>query len=246
MPEAIKLISLNTEAGKHWERILPWVKKFQPDIICFQEVFEDDIEMLKQELGMDGIFAPLARITKPNRYELPPLGRWGMVVLTNLPFEDASYAYYKGSGDHIPEMVDGEPNSINRGLAMLRCDKDGLTYTVATTHFTWSTNGDTSEEQLHDFARLALLLEKVPEVILCGDFNAPRGRDVFNLLSERYTDNIPADVTSSLDEELHRVGYKQLMVDGLFTSPAYKAEDVEVVCGVSDHCGITARVRKVE
>lgn len=238
MSEPLKMISLNCEGEKHWQRILPMVKKFQPDALCFQEVLQKDLSMLKSEFGMDGVFAPIAN--------LAPGGLWGVCILTKLPFEDANYAYYKGSGDHIPHFTnDGEPNSVNRVLVTLRAEKDGLTYSLATTHFTWSFNGETIDEQRRDFQKLSQHLEQIPEVILCGDFNAPRGREIFGLLAERYTDNIPADVTSSLDPQLHRAGHKHLLVDGLFTSPVYKAEHVEMVCGVSDHCGIQASIQKV-
>ncbi len=246
MPEPLKIFSLNCEADNHLDVIIPFVKNLNPDVICFQEVFEKDLEMLKQAFDMDGIFAPNATITTPNRYGLGPFGRWGITILTNLPIEDANYAYYKGSGDHIPEMIDGKPNSINRSLATMHVDKDGLIYVIATTHFTWSPDGETTEEQRHDFSQLLKLLDKTPEVILMGDFNAPRGKEIFSELSKRYVDNVPRDVTSSLDPNLHRVQGKDLVVDGLFTSPAYRAEDIRVVTGISDHKGITAQVVKLE
>jgi endonuclease/exonuclease/phosphatase family metal-dependent hydrolase len=245
MSEPLKLISLNCEGDKHWNRIFPFIEQFKPDVLCLQEVFEQDLDMLKEKFGMDGVYAPTGTILKPNNYGLPPHGRWGVALLTKLPFEDASYAYYKGTGDHIPEVIDGEPNAVNRVLVTLHGEKDGHTYVIATTHFTWSMAGETTPEQLRDFERLSQLLDKVPEVILCGDFNAPRGREVYTALSQRYQDTIPSDVTSSLDPELHKVGHKQLMIDGLFLSPAYKADKVEVVCGVSDHCGIRAVIQRV-
>lgn len=245
MAEPLRMISLNCEGDKHWPRIFPFFEEFQADVICLQEVFEEDFEMLKKKYQMDGLFAPSATVTSPNRYELSLRGRWGEAILTKLPIEDANYAYYKGSGDHIPEFIDGNPSSVNRVLVTLHLDKDGLNYIVATTHFTWSDQGQTTPEQERDLKGLLKLLEKTPEVILCGDFNAPRGREIFSHLSRVFTDNIPPEVTSTLDPELHRVGQKQLVIDVLFTSPAYNVEKAEVVCGVSDHCAVKAKIIKV-
>jgi endonuclease/exonuclease/phosphatase family metal-dependent hydrolase len=246
MPEPLRFFSLNCESDKHWPLIFPFVKKFQPDVICLQEVLEVDLEVIQKEFGMEGIFAPTAKILQENSYDIPPRGRWGVCILTKLPFSDANYIYYKGSGDHIPELISGAPNAGNRVLVTMHVEKDGLEYRVGTTHFTWSFDGGTTEEQLRDFASLNKALDKFPEVILCGDFNAPRGREIFGALSTRYHDNIPDKYTSSLDPVMHKVGHKQLMIDGLFTAPVYTASEVEVVCGLSDHCGVKALIQKEE
>jgi len=246
MLEPLKFVSLNCEGNKHFDRILPFIQSFQPDVVCFQEVFEVDFEKFKNEFRMDGIFVPMVNLNEINRYNLAPRGRFGLMILTNHPFEDVNYTYYKGSGNDIPNFVDGEPNSVNRALVTMRVEKDGLTYTVSTTHFTWSSVGQTTPEQARDFEELSQILYKIPEIILCGDFNAPRGKEIFTRLSQKYTDNIPADVASSLDPELHRAGENLLMVDGLFTSPAYKVEKCKIVCGVSDHCAVTATIAKIE
>jgi endonuclease/exonuclease/phosphatase family metal-dependent hydrolase len=88
---------------------------------------------------------------------------------------------------------------------------------------------------------LLALLAKTPELILCGDFNAPRGGEIFKMLADKYKDNIPPEYDSSLDTELHRIGkIKKLMVDGLFTTSAYIVSDVKLSEGVSDHKAVTA------
>ena len=35
------------------------------------------------------------------------------------------------------------------------------------------------------------------------------------------------------------------MVDGLFTTPAYKASDVKLVDGISDHMAIVAKINRI-
>src|SRR5258708_36372804 len=142
-------------------------------------------------------------------------------------------------------MIDGEPNSINRSVQWVRVEKGEEKYTVANTHFTWAPNGETSDLQREHFKKLMEILDGVKDLsVLCGDFNAPRGSDIYTKLSQKFTDNIPAEVTSTLDPQLHRVGDKQLVVDGMFTGNGYAAENVQVMCGVSDHCAVVGELEK--
>ena len=80
-------------------------------------------------------------------------------------------------------------------------------------------------------------------MLLGGDFNAPRGGPIFARLARHWTDCIPADVTTSIDPELHRAGALELMVDGMFASPGVRVDSVRMHTGLSDHQGITATAR---
>jgi len=93
---------------------------------------------------------------------------------------------------------------------------------------------------------LCAVLETLGDFVLAGDFNAPRGKEIFSLLAERYTDNIPQKYTSSIDGTLHKAGPLPYMIDGIFSTPLYEVVDVEMVCGVSDHCAFKAFVTKKE
>jgi endonuclease/exonuclease/phosphatase family metal-dependent hydrolase len=126
--------------------------------------------------------------------------------------------------------------------------KDDIPYRIATTHFTWSEKGratDTQREHLHS---LLSALETEKELVLCGDFNMPRGGELFSTLAERYKDTIPPEYVTSIDVSLHRnrlddpEELSQKMVDGLFTTPEYLAQNVRLVSGLSDHMAITATI----
>jgi hypothetical protein len=79
---------------------------------------------------------------------------------------------------------------------------------------------------------------------LFGDFNAPRGKEIFSIFTEKLKDNIPLNYETSLDENLHRAGKLTYMVDGCFTTPEYVASDVELRFGVSDHAAVLATITK--
>lgn len=81
--------------------------------------------------------------------------------------------------------------------------------------------------------------------MLAGDFNAPRGGESFSAIAARYRDNIPPNYQTSIYAPLHRSGQDlELMVDGLFTTPGYRAENVELTSGMSDHYAIVADIEK--
>ncbi len=89
------------------------------------------------------------------------------------------------------------------------------------------------------------ILTKIPELILCGDFNSPRGGGgIYDRLATQYRDHIPAHITTTIDGQLHRAGPLQFVVDGLFSSPEYLVNQVQVVGGLSDHMAIVAKLSK--
>lgn len=120
-----------------------------------------------------------------------------------------------------------------------------MTFRIGTTHFTWTPDGEADEVQRTDIESLFAVLEKQGDIIFTGDFNAPRGKEIFSRLAERYHDNVPSEYTTSIDSTLHRAGDLPHMVDGIFSTSGYAVQNVRMVCGVSDHCALVAEVRKV-
>jgi len=121
---------------------------------------------------------------------------------------------------------------------------NGENFMIGTTHFTWTFNGETDSRQEKDLSSLFEVLDGIPELILCGDFNAPRGKKVWSALSSRYIDHIPLEYTSSIDSKLHRKKDLHHLVDGLFSTPHYETKNVRIVCNVSDHCAVVAEIYK--
>jgi endonuclease/exonuclease/phosphatase family metal-dependent hydrolase len=127
---------------------------------------------------------------------------------------------------------------------------NGKTFSVATTHFTWTPDGIPNHYQEEDARALLDLLSKMPgDVALCGDFNMPRHVNaLYNLFTARYSDVIPQSYFSSIDLSLHRsrnnpaavADLCHYMVDYLFLSNGYLAENVHFQSGVSDHYALIA------
>jgi len=232
----ISLLSLNIEEDKHLDRILPFLSEQRFDIVCLQEVLQKDLSQLAAAAQAQAFFVPLA--------DLNP-GKWGIALLVRQGVEVSAthQQYYKG--DKFAPLaarnsLQLQPNSISRAVLSAMVKKDNQSFTVTTTHFTWADKGGTNLEQKQDFPQLLRSLDEIGETILCGDFNAPRGLEIFTALAKKYTDNIPAQITTTLDQDLHRKKGLQLVVDGLFSSPSYQVTNVQVTSGISDHCGISA------
>lgn len=169
---------------------------------------------------------------------------WGIAVLSRAPIENFTVACYSAD----PRIrIFAEPNDPRRLLVAAEITHLGKRYRIATTHFTWSEEGRISDEQVADFHRLQRALADYPDYVLCGDFNAPRGRDMFAHFTDQLglIDHLPPHITSTIDGNLHRAGDLNLAVDTVFATPHYRVSQVQVIEGVSDHKAIVARIDRV-
>jgi endonuclease/exonuclease/phosphatase family metal-dependent hydrolase len=242
----MKIISLNIEGDKHLDdKILPFFNKEKPDLLCLQEVFAKDIQKICQITGLTKYsFVSQAKVTKDNPH-LPTNGLWGLCIFAKNLSKTRKH-YYNGNANQIPEFFAyQDPNSMNRCLLTVQVEVEGEIYQIATTHFTWSGEGKISDLQKEHFSKLKSFLADYPELVFSGDLNTPRGQQIYDQLAEIYKDNIPKKIDTTVDKNIHKAKKDiRLVIDALFTSPAYKASKVKVVDGVSDHKAIVAEIKK--
>ena len=242
----MKLISVNIEGNRHFkQRLLPFLKQEQAQVLCLQEVFKQDLPVLLKVSGLKSYaFVPQAVVTQPNPH-LPARGPWGLAILAN-DLDEVVTNYYAGDPEALPEFfAGGDPNSMNRMLLSAKVRIDDQEFRVATTHFTWSGGGQVSDLQRQNYQTLKKQLASFPELVWGGDLNTPRGGEIFDDLAKIYQDNIPAEVKTTIDKNLHKSGKDiRLVVDALFSSPAYVVDQVRVVAGVSDHMAVVAEVER--
>ncbi len=206
--------------------------------LTFQEVFEDDFEDLAKYFNMDGLFVPVDQ----HKVELRPgmgTGYRGVSILTNLPFDNEEGICYKGDGI-VPIYT--HPENNESWLGLMTAYEDGIPLRIETTHFTYSYDAKATELQRRSFQNLMSALEGEENLMLSGDFNAPRGKEIFNRFLEYFEDNLPADIDSTLDPNLHRAKGLKLVVDTLFTRGSISVTDVQAHQGISDHMGLSGLV----
>ena len=235
----IKLISINIELHKHFkESVLPFLDKEKAEILCVQEIMARDFEFLKTRMSMDGIFAP-------NAYSKDRDDEWGVGLLSKHHIISGTidnYRYVDKEVVPLENLID--PDVHHRSLVTANIKLGDRILRVANTQFTWTPDGEADDRQREDIRKLLDLLEKRKSDIITGDFNAPRGREIFSMLAERYKDNIPEHYTTTINNKLHKHGYEnlRLVVDGLFTTDAVVVKNVELVDDISDHMAIVAEI----
>jgi exonuclease III len=234
----MKLISLNIEGARHRDRVNEFLEKENPDVICLQEVFVSDLHIFAKALRMYEVFAPMICAGRVE-WEEAPFEVFGIGILSRTPTREVCTTYYQGSEEIAQRSVyHGDPDSYSR--CTLFVTVEGVV--IGTTHFTWSPNGEANAIQKVHLAAMLKILENKKDFVLCGDFNAPRGGEIFATLAQRYKDNIPAYYTTSIDKYLHRAGDLQLVVDGIFSTPDYSIHDVILRDGVSDHQAVVCTI----
>jgi len=246
----IKLVSVNIEGDKHLDLVEAFLHKEQPDVVCLQEVFKSDFLKLEEKLEMTGIFKSMGKYgLEPERGDFDI----GVGILSHLPFEYTDAVYYSGKEDSVHNVIvriDEDPQKYYKVLVYGRVKKGEEEFTIGTTHFTWTPNGKVDDTQRRDLTKLLEVLQGIPQIVFCGDFNAPRGREIFDTISQHYTDNIPQEYTTSIDLNLHRAGEelrgKPRMIDGLFSTSQYHVQNVRLQDGVSDHLAIVAEIKRYD
>lgn len=242
----MKLITLNIERNEHYDTVAPFLIQEQADVVCLQEVFQKDLEMLARKSGYTHTdFTPMMVYQK----ELPENEQniQGHAILSKLPIDVRSRDYYYLCTDSplkLP-LFDREniPGSANRAVTFVKIFIQNEYFIIGNTHFTWTPDGLVDNWQREDIPHLLEYISKYPNLILCGDFNAPRGmNETWNILSRQLTDNLPTYIDNTLDPNFHRVPDIKRAVDGIFTTPSYSAQNVRMHCGVSDHCALISDI----
>jgi endonuclease/exonuclease/phosphatase family metal-dependent hydrolase len=239
----ISFATINVENFKHVTSVRNFLLERRPDVVCLQELLKSEYEDLKTILRMEGFFVPLTLRPREDKSTIEPEG---LGILTTGRIIDSKDFFYRGDSAKLKEWNKESPDrlleTVYAAVALIQSEIKSKLYSFATTHFTWTPDGKASDMQRVDMGNLLKILADINSFVLCGDFNAPRGGEIFTQLSSRYKDNIPERFDSSLDPKLHRRGDLHLMVDGVFSTADFDVTDVDFHAGVSDHFAITGKV----
>lgn len=245
----MKIISLNIEKDLHNEVVLRFLKNENPDIVCLQEFLEENLELYKRELGMDAMYQTCRREIS-NHYP-KHIGKKQGIVIFAKNIIDKGYYFYVGKEEYTTKPFNLETFQTSEALIWTDIKSpEGKVFRIVTMHLPVTSDGSSTAKQLDELGNALTKLDQLGEFILCGDMNAPRIHETFQRITKKYKDNIPSHYETSLDINLHRVGEDKFItedmdhyvVDGLFTTPRYKASNVRLVDGLSDHMAIVGDI----
>lgn len=248
----MKLVSLNIEGLKHLDRVLPFIRREEPDILGLQEVPESVVREV-EALGYDVRFAPM--VVRTHGEALLPEGvLYGVRTETAKLLDVRIHYLIQPQGTFQDFNPEEEYFGVNNACIFGNIAVNGEEYTIGITHFAWTKHGPVpSSAQHRAMEKLLAIIPAEGPHILCGDFNIPRDQNpLYGTLTEHYTDAVPRSYASSMDPTLHKLaGVKELkemftsfMVDYVFTQPPYRAENVRLEFDLSDHAGVIADILK--
>ncbi len=233
-----KVVSLNMERHKHFDKVVDFLQREDPPIVCLMEVSENDLKELRGSQYKYFVYAPNDAMPFSEG-----LGTTGVAILSKLPIEkpekfycgeeNSAYLSEPGMGTHAPVLITATIGDVQ----------------IGSIHFSWTESGSIDDRQRKHTKILLKYLESKAEIVVCGDFNIPRPNEMYLEIAKSYKDNIPKTIVSTIDPILHRanqveLGKLKFVVDYAWTSPTYRVSNLSVVEGVSDHCALVFDVEK--
>lgn len=237
---ATKLVSINIEGSKHLDSVGRFLDSERADIVCLMEVSRDDVLQIAGDNYPFVVFAPNDVIGNiAGQKGTTPTG---VAILSKTIMIDVEKEYF---GEQ-PRKVIVDPGSGSQAPVLLSARIGSLL--VGAVHFTWTKKGQVSDDQKKHVGKLLEYLQTKGELLMCGDFNIPRGKEMYMQIAAKYKDNIPAIVETTIDPDLHYAnqgerGSLKTVVDYIWSTPGIKVEEVEVKEGISDHCGLVCQIR---
>ena len=92
----LRLLQLNIERSKHFDRVLPFLQTHTPEVLCIQEIYEHDVPRF-EALGYHAYFAA-TNIRKEGVEE----GAQGVALFSTLPMQKTWTAQYGGTQGALP------------------------------------------------------------------------------------------------------------------------------------------------
>lgn len=212
-------------------------------VVLLQEVYKGSLERISNALRGRMVYSQYCNLSLTDREE--EAESWGVAIGSKLDLFGVEEHYYDGIPISPGKIVlnNGPEHAHSLLQASLKVGSERFNF--GTTHFTWYNKPEPSEQQQGDFANLADLLNDASDIVLTGDFNSPRGYPIFDSIARIYKDNIPADINTTNDTTIRPEAIWRLVIDGFFTSEHYKASNIRMIQGLSDHQGILGEVQRV-
>ena len=144
----LSLISINIENSKHISFVGTFLTSRDADIVCLQEVLESTFVDYKNKLQMHGRFCPMTIRKRDDSGIIEPEG---VAVLSKHPIIENEGHYYRGDANNLKNWDKSTLQSLMETVyaVLSKCtiSLNGEIFTIITTHFTWTPDGQPNEYQ---------------------------------------------------------------------------------------------------
>ncbi|MDO8591210.1 MAG: hypothetical protein Q7R65_04525 [bacterium] len=256
---SLKIVTLNLSRGfPGIEKSMSFLSRPEWDMACLQDVQVTHLPRLAEIFPGAQYFAPMTKHLIDGVRVPVGIG----IFSRGEPFISPSAHAYVGNVlpvldlDGVEISADGnaEPVDLSRVRAtesrlavFVGVSVGGRYFKIGTTHGTWSPAKyiPDNHQRWSIFKLVGIIDEQRPDV-MAGDFNAPRGGELYNILCNRsLIDRVPTSIVNSIDWKLRGRSGPDVLVDYFFTATASDISDVQTHFGVSDHAALSGTVSKI-
>ena len=248
----LKVVQVNIFKGMYLEALVAFLESEAPDFISMQEVTcgavsnynEKSVNLFKyirKALGLDGVFYNDVRIVNH-----PDVFHGNAVFSKYDILESKQVVLRHGRPLAVPEFNDPAffPE-FPRSIIDASCDVQGRLIHVLSVHGAWTAPPMDTPETLRQAREIAEYLQGLnTPFIMGGDMNTTPDKEVIKIISTA-ANNLMADsgILRTTHPKVHKVAYKELLVDYIFASKEFKRISVkapEVL--ISDHLPVIAEL----
>ena len=218
----MKIVSLNTWAGRIHEPILKFFKENQDlDIFCLQEVYYKAADFIVENKGdrLDLLSEIKEVLPDHEAHFHPHVGNYfGLAT-----FVKKSISIAKEGDTSIYESVSTESANHSRNLQFLEIELAANHMTVANVHGLWNGKGKTdSEDRLEQSRRIKDFMNASQKPrVLCGDFNLLPETESIKILESTGMRNLIKEygITSTRTSLYNKHEKPVLYADYMFVDP---------------------------
>jgi len=228
----VSIISWNIWKGKHTDKVIAFLKEQNADIVCLQEIMQQEIEgmtyntatTIAQALGYQNIYF---KSFTTDRHT--PVFDLGDAILTRFPIVSSSVHALSSMEEYKGNSVTEPRNAIEATL-----DLHGTELTILNTHLGYSEGFTESTIRTQQTEKLLKLIQN-PKTILAGDFNSLPKSSVIKSVSE-LMNNTDIEMTKPTYFDLKDSQNTPQRIDYVFLSRDIKTRSFEIIeSSASDH-----------
>jgi endonuclease/exonuclease/phosphatase family metal-dependent hydrolase len=250
----MKIISLNIWGGRVREDFIKFITKHadDTDIFCFQEVYKDAVEALKETeyayIAENQSFYLLKELLPNHELIFNPafLGVYGvcLCIKKSIQIQKADELFiYKEKG-YLPPKDEVGRHGRNLQYAQVQIDNESEPLTIINLHALWNGQGKSdTDERIEQSQRIVNFIKQIEtKIILCGDFNLRPDTKSISMIEEAGLKNLikEYDIASTRTSLYNK---EEKHADYIFTSPEITVKKFEVLPDeVSDHAPLILEV----